>query len=423
MSETYTLLVDGGNYKAFKILIAAELNGVKVDVPPFFIGTDDQTDNFKSKSPMGRVPILETANGSIFESNAIARFIAGLNPATALNGNGYFDEAQVAQWMDFCSKEIDFPACVWMYPAFGYVPANAAATAKARADLAAALTVVESALEGKQFLVGSAMSLADITIVSSLVYPFKFVCDAKYRGKFPKVCSWFESCVSQKAFSDIVGKVTLCADELEVGAAQVAIPKPKQEKKPKDQKPKQEKKAKEPKEDDDMPPPAPKKPDHPFKIMDKENKSPFVMDAWKVQYSNEKGDYTDSMNYFWDNYDSQGWSLWRGEYMWNEECERLFMTSNLIGGFIQRTEEIRKWFFGTMTIRGVEGKGTMKVTGHFLIRGQDIKPLIDCNDDAEQYKWSKFDDIDEKTKKEFYDFWCSEGPLDGEACLDSRVYK
>jgi hypothetical protein len=32
------------------------------------------------------------------------------------------------------------------------------------------------------------------------------------------------------------------------------------------------------------------------------------------------------------------------------------MTSNLIGGFIQRTEEIRKWLFGTLTIRGVEGK-------------------------------------------------------------------
>ena len=76
-----------------------------------------------------------------------------------------------------------------------------------------------------------------------------------------------------------------------------------------------------------------------------------------------------------------------------------------------------------MTIRGVEGKGTMKVTGHFLIRGQSIKPLIECNDDAEQYKWTKFETVDEKTKKELYDFWCSEGPLDGEPCLDSRVYK
>lgn len=422
MSENYTLRVDGGNFRAFKILVAAELNAVKIEVPPFFIGTDDQTDDFKSKSPMGRVPILETANGAIFESNAIARFVGGLNPATGLNGSGFFEEAQVSQWMEFCTKEIDFPACVWMYPAFGYTPANAAATAKAKADLAASLAVVEGALQGKDYLVGSSMTLADITIVSSLVYPFKFVCDGAFCGKFPKVSAWFDKCVTNKAFADVVGKVTLCADELEVGAAQVAAPKAKQEKKPKQDKPKAEKK---PKADDaeDMPAPAPKKPDHPFKIMDKENKSDFVMDAWKVQYSNEKGDYTESMKYFWDKYDKEGWSLWRGDYMWNDECERLFMTSNLIGGFIQRTEEIRKWFFGTMTIRGTEGKGTMKVTGHFLIRGQDIKPLIECNDDAEQYKWTKYDTVDEKVKKEFYDFWCSEGPLDGEECLDSRVYK
>ena len=53
----------------------------------------------------------------------------------------------------------------------------------------------------------------------------------------------------------------------------------------------------------------------------------------------------------------------------------------------------------------------------------DVLLAFECNDDAEQYKWTKFDTVDEKTKKEFYDFWCSEGPLDGEPCLDSRVYK
>jgi elongation factor 1-gamma len=422
MAETYTLRVDAGNFRAFKILVAAELNGVSIDVPSFVPGTDDQTDDFKSQSPMGRVPVLTTAAGTLFESNAIARFVGGMNPANNLNGAGFFEEAQVSQWMDFCTKEIDFPACVWMYPTFGYTPANEAATAKAKKDLSAALKVVEGALKGKDFLVGSAMTLADITIVSSLVYPFKFVCDGAFRKQFPAVSAWFDKCVTSKAFADVVGKVTLCVDELEVGAAQVAAPKAKQEKKAKA--PKAEAKKKEPKavaEEDEAPPP-PKRPDHPFKIMDKENKSPFVMDAWKVKYSNEKGDYTDSMNYFWDNYDAEGWSIWRGEYKWNEEHEKLFMTSNLIGGFIQRTEEIRKWFFGTMTIRGEEGKG-MKVSGHFLIRGQEIQPLITCNDDAEQYNWTKYTTIDEKVKKELYDYWCSEGPLDGEPCLDSRVYK
>mmetsp|Transcript_10937 Transcript_10937/g.17826 ORF Transcript_10937/g.17826 Transcript_10937/m.17826 type:complete len:100 (+) Transcript_10937:1-300(+) len=99
------------------------------------------------------------------------------------------------------------------------------------------------------------------------------------------------------------------------------------------------------------------------------------------------------------------------------------MTSNLIGGFIQRTEEIRKWLFGTMTIRGVEGEG-MKVTAYYLIRGDSIQPLIDCNDDAAYYKWTQVPvPVSETDKQLLYDYWCSEGPLEGEPCLDSRCYK
>lgn len=66
----------------------------------------------------------------------------------------------------------------------------------------------------------------------------------------------------------------------------------------------------------------------------------------------------------------------------------------------------------------------MKITGYFLIRGDSIQPLIDCNDDAACYTWTKLVvPPSEEDKKALYDYWCSEGPLDGEACLDSRVYK
>merc|ERR1712146_140962 len=94
------------------------------------------------------------------------------------------------------------------------------------------------------------------------------------------------------------------------------------------------------------------------------------------------------MEIFWNKFDSDGWSIFRGDYKYNDENKILFMTSNLIAGFIQRTEEIRKWLFGTMTIRGEEGK-QMKITAYFLIRGDSIEPLLKCNDDAECYTWTK----------------------------------
>jgi len=324
------------------------------------------------------------------------------------------------------------------------LPYNAAATAKAKTDLAKALAVIEEHLADKTYLVGHKVTLADITVVSALVYPFKFVADAAYRSKFPNVMRWFTTLVNQPQFEAVIGNVVLATKELTPSGAPAAAAapaaekkekapkedKPKQEKAPKQEKPKEEKPKKEEKKaakeddgnDEEEEVVVEKKADHPFKILDKTNPSPFSMDTWKKTYSNTE-DYHVAMNTFWETFDAAGWSIFRGDYQYNDELKVLFMTSNLIGGFIQRTEEIRKWLFGTMTIRGVEGQG-MKVTAYYLIRGDSIQPLIACNDDAGCYTWTKLtvppSDAD---KAMLYDYWCSEGPLEGEPNLDSRCYK
>lgn len=333
---------------------------------------------------------------------------------------------------------------MWFYPVLGYIPHNAAASAKAKGDLARALDILEAHLADKTYLVGHHITLADITVVSALVYPFKFVCDPAFRAPYTNVLRWFNTCVHQPAFEAVIGTVVLADKELvTAGSAAVSAPagkknnnqapkekkekapKEKKEKAPKEEKPKEEKKAKPAKEEnyeEDEPVVQEKKAEHPFKILDKTSPTEFVMDTWKKTYSN-CDDYKVAMDTFWTMFDANGWSIFRGDYQYNNELKVLFMTSNLIGGFIQRTEEIRKWLFGTMTIRGEEGKD-MKITAYFIIRGDSIQPLIDCNDDASFYTWTKMTvPASEEDKKTLFDYWCSEGPLDGEACLDSRCYK
>jgi elongation factor 1-gamma len=383
--SSHKLYTDAGNFRAFKILIAAEYNSVAIDIPEFKIGQDNTTAEFLKKSPLGRVPVLDTPAGSIFESNAIARYVARIRNDTELCGSSFVASAQVDSWIDFCAHEIELPATLWVYPVLGYIQANAAVTGKAKGDLKKALAVLERHLEDKTYMVGHKITLADITIVSALVYPFKFVADAQYRGQFPNVMRWFDTCVHQPAFEAVVGTVVLATKEMSAANAPASgvsnekkekapkeekkkEEKKKEEKKPKEEKPKEEKKAAAKKEEDDDGDdeplvPVEKKEEHPFKILDKTNPSPFVMDVWKKTYSN-CNDYHQAMDVFWSTFDPAGWSIFRGEYKYNEECKVLFMTSNLIAGFIQRTEEIRKWLFGTMTIRGVEG-GSMKVTGKY----------------------------------------------------------
>lgn len=438
------LLVDQGNFRAFKILIAAEYNSVTIDIPEFKV-KDNKTAEFLAKSPLGRVPVLVTPSGSIFESNAIARYVARMRRDTELYGVSFFESALVDSWIDFSAHDIELPATLWFYPVLGYIPYNAVATTKAKGDLAKALAVLEKHLVDKTYLVGHKITLADIAVVSALVYPFKFVADAAFRAPFPNVIRWFNTCVNQPAFEAVIGTVVLAEKEMTASGAAIvpfAAPaaaatkvypvKEKKEKAPKAEKPKKEEKPKEEKkkakkEEDDEEPEADyfeeKKAEHPFKILDKTNPTTFVMDTWKKTYSNCNGDYLGAMDAFWASFDSAGWSIFRGDYMYNEENKVLFMSGNLIGGFIQRTEEIRKWLFGTMTIRGVEGE-QMKITAYYLIRGDSIQPLVSCNDDAACYNWTKVEvPPTPETKKLVYDYWCSDGPLDGEVCLDSRCYK
>lgn len=51
-------------------------------------------------------------------------------------------------------------------------------------------------------------------MISTLLYPFKLVCDPTYLHPYPKVVAWFQSCVQQPEFQQIVGTVTMCTKEM-----------------------------------------------------------------------------------------------------------------------------------------------------------------------------------------------------------------
>ncbi len=114
---SYTLHTPAGSFRAFKILIAAEYNGIDIDIPEFDVA------KATSLSPTGKAPVLETPQGALFESNSIARYIAKLRRDTGLNGNGsVIEEAAVDMWCDFAVNKLELPACVWFYPVVGYMP-------------------------------------------------------------------------------------------------------------------------------------------------------------------------------------------------------------------------------------------------------------------------------------------------------------
>lgn len=117
----YTLYVPEASFRAFAILIAAEYNGVTINV-----NTDISN---ASKSPVRKLPILELNDGEtcIFSSQASTRYVASIRHDVGLMGQSAGDAATIDAWMDWCTADIELPACVWFYPVAGYMPFNAAA--------------------------------------------------------------------------------------------------------------------------------------------------------------------------------------------------------------------------------------------------------------------------------------------------------
>jgi len=423
MPPSYKLYAPEASFRAFSTLIAAEYNGVGVEV-----NTDVSAAS--TVSPVGKLPVLThgtTGEVIAFSSHAAARFIASLRRDGGLLGTTLVEAAAVDAWMDWASTEVELPACVWFYPVAGYMPFNATSYEKAKTDLAKALAVLNDYLLDKTYLVGHAVTLADIVVASTLLYPFKLVTDKNYLKPFGNVVRWFQTCVNQPSFVQVVGQVTLCKKELTApGQTATAAAPAAGGKKEGGKKEKKEKAAAAPAPEEDYDEPAPvKKEEHPYKIMDKEAPSPFSMDAWKKTYSNTK-DLNEAMKIFWETFDANGWSLWKQDYNYNAENKMIFMTCNAVGGFQQRSDEIRRWAFGVMDVVGTEDT-VLEITGVWLLRGQTVQHMLQANDDANWYTWALLAGQDkpvtDDVKKIVHDYWTADTTLDGKTIQDSRVFK
>ena len=97
--------------------------------------------------------------------------------------------------------------------------------------------------------------------------------------------------------------------------------------------------------------------------------SKFNLDEWKRTYSNNDTRSV-AIPWFWENFDKEGFSIFFGDYKYNDELEKIFMTANLCTGFIQRLEKVRKYGFASILILGQEPK--LEITTMFIVRGSDL---------------------------------------------------
>jgi elongation factor 1-gamma len=207
------ILAYPGNVNSQKSLIAANYAGVKIDYPTDFnMGVDNKTPEYLKKNPLGQVPLLDTPDGPIFESNSMARYVVRKGNDKGLYGANDYEACQVDQWLDV-SRSIEPFLFFWVGPVFGYAPYNEQMKKNAVERVSKHLAGINRHLEGRTWFVGDRVTLADIVMFVSLSSAMKTVFDPAFRSQFPNVQKWFEHCLAQDNFKSVVGEFKFCEVE------------------------------------------------------------------------------------------------------------------------------------------------------------------------------------------------------------------
>jgi glutathione S-transferase len=130
-----------------------------------FIVMDSETgrgEEHARRHPLGRVPALETDDGTLFESAALCLHIADLHPqADLIPPTGTHERGEVYQWAFFAMTELE-PAMVrTIVTRRG---SDADETAKAETRLNKAGKVLADVLDGTDYLVGDRFTIADVVV-------------------------------------------------------------------------------------------------------------------------------------------------------------------------------------------------------------------------------------------------------------------
>lgn len=340
------------------------------------------------------------------ESAAIANYFARLS-GNALGGKDAFEIAQVDQFVNFGISTL-MPHFPTIYQAiFGVGSVEADAFNNAMKEFKDAIRLINTHLQGKDYLVGDRLTVADIFIAMSVIIPFQVVIDAGVRKSVvPNVTAWLERFIALPEVVRRIGHVKLCAKALKPVTA------PKKEEK------KEEKKVEKP-----VAEAAPKKEVDPLDALPETKFNLYDFKTYFVNLADKKGE---GMKFFFENYDPEGYSIYYAKYeKYEGEGDLLYKTANLMNGFIQRVDEkFRRHAFAAFAIVGEEPN--LDIESLWLWRGKGIPAQMIEHPQFEYYQKRELDVNNEADKALIADFFCgssTQETINGNKLQEFKLYK
>ena len=126
-----------------------------------------------------------------------------------LLGNNPMERAQVHQWINYATFEISMASNPLIEPIFGWKYYSKEEGNNTSKELKKKIEVLEKHLNGKEFIVGSDLTLADIFLFNKIRFVMIFLYPEQMRNNvFKNVARWFskimESVEAKKAYGRII---------------------------------------------------------------------------------------------------------------------------------------------------------------------------------------------------------------------------
>jgi len=167
-----------------------------------------------TKTPTSTLPLLETEEGNLSETNAILFYFAQKYKKDLL-GKDAFENAKINQWIEFASCEINRSHKAIINPIFGWNGFCKDSFDKENNKIKDYLKILEKELNGKNYLVGNRITLADIVLFRYLrFFMMLHFPDGMRKKLLPHTSKWFEGIMNTKEAVKAYGRTVLCKQPL-----------------------------------------------------------------------------------------------------------------------------------------------------------------------------------------------------------------
>lgn len=187
-----------------RVRITAAVLGLQLEENNLDLAKGEQKNpEFLVLNPNGAVPTLVDGEVVLTESRAIMQYLASKQPESGLLPLDEQLRADVTRWQFWDSSHFSPQLGTLAFqrvirPMMGMGEPDAGKVEEALANFRRFAAVLNERLDGRQYVVGNSMTLADLTLASSLMYAKQSQVPLE---EFPNIQTWFSRITDMDAWT------------------------------------------------------------------------------------------------------------------------------------------------------------------------------------------------------------------------------